>query len=106
MPTPEKQARKAIDDLLNAMEWRVQNHAHLNPSAARGMAVREFPLQTGHGGYLRFVGRKFIGVGLPTSQDDLQVGDRFGPDGRSAIRWLLGVILSILSEESHEELVV
>ena len=62
MPTPEEQARKAIDDLLDATGWRVQDRAHLNLGAARGVAVREFPLTTTYADYLLFVDRKPVGV--------------------------------------------
>jgi type I site-specific restriction endonuclease len=47
MPTPEQQARTTIDQLLTDAGWQVQDRAALNLSAARGVAVREFPLQTG-----------------------------------------------------------
>jgi len=47
MPSPEAQARQRIDGLLEAAGWCVQDRCALNLSAARGVAVREFPLQTG-----------------------------------------------------------
>jgi type I restriction enzyme R subunit len=44
MPTPEEQARQKIDQLLDAAGWQVQDRSALNMGAARGVAVREFPL--------------------------------------------------------------
>jgi len=46
MTTPEELARKNIDDLLTLAGWQVQDRAAMNLGAARGVAVREFPLKT------------------------------------------------------------
>jgi len=62
MTSPEGQARPIIDDLLDAAGWQVQDFERLNLSAARGIAVREFPLRTGTADYLLFVDRKAIGA--------------------------------------------
>ena len=62
MPTPEEQAREKIDHLLDAAGWRVQDRNQLNLGAALGVAVREFPLQTGFADYLLFVDRQAAGV--------------------------------------------
>ena len=62
MPTPEERARETIDTLLEAAGWRVQDRAALNLGAARGVAVREFPLATGYADYLLFADRKAVGV--------------------------------------------
>ncbi|MFC2016021.1 hypothetical protein ACFLUM_03725 [Chloroflexota bacterium] len=62
MPTPEEKARQKIDSLLKAAGWRVQDRNRLNLGAARGVAVREFPLETGFADYLLFVDRKAAGV--------------------------------------------
>ena len=73
MSTPEQLARQTIDRLLTAAGWQVQPRAELNLSAARGVAVREFPLRTGFADYLLFVDRKAIGAveakaeGIPLS---------------------------------------
>lgn len=37
-----------IDLLLHAAGWHVCNVSSVNLQAARGVAVREFPLNTGH----------------------------------------------------------
>ena len=62
MSTPEQSARRNIDELLNVAGWKVQSLDELNLPAARGVAVREFPLKTGFADYLLFVDRKAIGA--------------------------------------------
>ncbi len=47
--TPEQQARQEIDRLLGAAGWHVCGMADANIHAARGVAIREFPLAAGHG---------------------------------------------------------
>ena len=61
---PEAKARVKIDKQLTAVGWVVQRHKHMNLGAARGVAVREFPMAAGHGDtdYLLFVDRKAVGV--------------------------------------------
>ena len=48
MSQPEEEARKRIDALLLAAGWLVCDAAAANIRAARGVAIREFPLP-GHG---------------------------------------------------------
>jgi type I restriction enzyme R subunit len=55
MSTPEQRSRIAIDDLLTAAGWAVQNRADMNLGAKRGVAVCEFPLKTGYADYLLFI---------------------------------------------------
>ncbi|MBS4035829.1 MAG: hypothetical protein KGZ85_15300, partial [Ignavibacterium sp.] len=62
MSTPEELARINIDRQLTACGWIVQSRAEMNLYAARGVAVREFPLETGEADYLLFVDRKAVGV--------------------------------------------
>ncbi len=77
---PEEQARVRIDRLLEQAGWAVQDHAALNRHAARGVAVREFPMAPGHGtaDYLLFVDGRAAGVleakpeGYPLSSVELQ----------------------------------
>lgn len=61
---PEEEARQEIDGLLAACGWEVQDCKHLNISAARGVAVREFPLLPGYGftDYLLYADGKAVGV--------------------------------------------
>jgi type I restriction enzyme R subunit len=44
MTQPEQLAREHIDTLLQAAGWHVCNPAAANIHAARGVAIREFPL--------------------------------------------------------------
>lgn len=62
MPTPEELARINIDRQLTNAGWVIQDRAQMNLYAGRGVAVREFPLQTGEADYLLFVDRKAVGV--------------------------------------------
>ena len=63
-PTPEEQAREQIDGLLRDAGWVIQDLAQANVSAARGVAIRSFPLKTGHGfaDYLLYVDGRAGGV--------------------------------------------
>lgn len=66
--TPEAQARAHIDALLAAAGWHVCNVANADiqagDGAAKGVAIREFPLNTGYGfaDYLLYVNGKACGV--------------------------------------------
>ena len=62
--TPEEQARVNIDSLLKQAGWSVQDADSINLYASRGVAVREFPLKSGHGtaDYLLYVNQKAAGV--------------------------------------------
>ncbi len=60
--TPEQRARETIDAMLAAAGWVVQDRAGMNLSAARGVAVREFPLRTGEADYLLFVDGRAAGA--------------------------------------------
>ena len=55
--TPEDEAREQIDAMLDAAGWAVQDAAKANIHAARGVALRNFALKTGHGfaDYLLYV---------------------------------------------------
>ena len=62
--TPEARARQTIDALLTAAGWHVCDVASANLRAATGVAIREFPLDAGHGfaDYLLYVNGKACGV--------------------------------------------
>ena len=62
--TPEQEARVNIDRLLEQAGWSVQNADSINLYASSGVAVREFPLKSGHGAadYLLYVNQKAAGV--------------------------------------------
>lgn len=58
--TPEANARKTIDALLVQAGWHVCAMHDANIHAARGVALREFPLNTGFGfaDYLLYIDGK------------------------------------------------
>ena len=60
--TPEAQARELIDRKLEAAGWTVQDTKQVNLGAARGVAVREYPTDTGPADYVLFVNREPVGV--------------------------------------------
>jgi len=60
--TPEQKAREQIDGMLVASGWAVQDYKAFDPSAARGIALREVPLKSGRCDYLLLVDRKALGV--------------------------------------------
>jgi len=62
-PQPEQQARGNIDRLLEAAGWHVCDASAANIHAARGVAIREFPLPGyGFADYLLYVDGKAAGV--------------------------------------------
>ena len=62
MTKPEDKARELIDQRLQQAGWVVQDMAQFNPAASRGVAVREFPTDTGPADYMLLVDREPIGV--------------------------------------------
>lgn len=62
MPEPEAEARKKIDEVLDAGGWKVQDYKNIDLSTSLGVAVREVPLLSGTADYLLFVNRKAVGV--------------------------------------------
>ena len=74
--TPEDRARDNIDKLLTEAGWIVQDKKATNLSAGRGVAVREFPLKSGHGeaDYLLFVDSSPVGVVEAKKEGDTLTG--------------------------------
>lgn len=60
--TPEAQARSRIDARLHQAGWAVQDVQQLNLGAAQGVAVREYPTDSGPADYLLFIDRQPVGV--------------------------------------------
>ncbi|MBL8279606.1 MAG: DEAD/DEAH box helicase family protein [Pelomonas sp.] len=67
--TPEAQARQVIDERLQQAGWLVQDYRQLNLGAAPGIAVREYPTDTGPADYVLFVDREAVGV-IEAKRDD------------------------------------
>lgn len=62
MARPEDKARELIDQRLEQAGWVIQDMAQFNPGAGRGVAVREFPTDTGPADYVLLVDREPVGV--------------------------------------------
>ncbi len=60
--TPETKARQRIDRKLEQAGWVIQDLKQLNLSAGVGVAVREYPTDTGPADYVLFVNRQAVGV--------------------------------------------
>lgn len=60
--TPEARGRQKIDRLLTAAGWIIQDYEQINLGAGLGIAVREYPLESGFADYLLFINRKAAGV--------------------------------------------
>lgn len=59
---PEDKARSLIDRRLAASGWIIQSKDDMNLGAGPGVAIREFPTDSGPVDYALFVGRKLCGV--------------------------------------------
>src|SRR4030042_5102110 len=59
---PEVKARQQIDKDLIQAEWIIQNKNQLNLSAGLGIAVREYPTDSGPADYILFIDKKPVGV--------------------------------------------
>ncbi|MFK5956404.1 MAG: DEAD/DEAH box helicase family protein [Planctomycetota bacterium] len=60
--TPEAEARKNIDQQLEAAGWSVQSLSELNLFASKGVAVREVQSKGGPADYMLFVDGKALGI--------------------------------------------
>ena len=60
--TPEARAREQIDNRLWQSGWTIQDLKQLNLTVASGVAVREFPTNTGPVDYALFIEGVPVGV--------------------------------------------
>lgn len=60
--TPEQKARRKIDRKLEQSGWIVQNYRKIDFKAGKGIAVREYPTDTGPADYILLVDKKPVGV--------------------------------------------
>ncbi len=65
---PEQIARDNIDRMLQAAGWAVQDVSKFNPSAGLGVAVKEYPTDTGPADYILFVDRKPSALSKPSAK--------------------------------------
>lgn len=59
---PEQQARDIIDQKLKQAGWTIQSVKHFNPNSSLGVAVREYPTDSGPVDYLLFVDREPVAI--------------------------------------------
>jgi len=59
---PEQSARDAIDAMLKASGWSIQDKKKLDLNDGSGQAVREYPTDSGPADYVLFVDRRPVGV--------------------------------------------
>ena len=60
--TPEAKAREQIDLKLQKTGWIIQDLKQVDLSAGLGVAVREYPTDTGPADYVLFINRNAVGV--------------------------------------------
>ncbi|MBP6599814.1 MAG: DEAD/DEAH box helicase family protein [Giesbergeria sp.] len=70
--TPEAKARQAIDEQLIQAGWVLQDLRALNLGAGLGVAVREYPTDSGPADYVLFVNRIAVGV-IEAKREDAAV---------------------------------
>ena len=59
---PEQQARDRIDKLLQDAGWSIQDKDKINLAASVGVAIREYPTDSGIADYVLFVDRQALGI--------------------------------------------
>lgn len=90
--------------------WTVQDAKAANISAGRGVAVREFPLKSGHGfaDYLLYVDGRTAGVieakkeGLPLTGVEIQ-SEKYSVGMPSSIWQVLGILQALILQPEHIE---
>ena len=89
--TPEAQARQHIDAKLAAAGWLVQDLKQFNLGAGLGVAVREYPTDTGPADYVLFIDRVPVGVieAKPDNTILTFVEEQTARYASSALRWRL-----------------
>ncbi len=89
---PEQIARDKIDAQLRASGWAVQNKSELDPTAAKGVAVREYQTDVGPADYVLFVDGQAAGVleAKPESwgQNLTTVEEQSGGYAAAKLKWV------------------
>ena len=88
--TPENQARQIIDQKLADSGWIVQDVKKLNLSAGLGVAVREYPTDSGPADYILFIDRKPVGVIEAKAEGAIltPVEEQSGRYATSKLKWV------------------
>ena len=71
--TPEAKAREVIDRKLEEVGYVIQDMSEFNPAESLGVAVREFPTNSGPVDYLLFINRMPVGV-IEAKRTDPETG--------------------------------
>jgi len=89
--TPETKARQQIDEKLAAAGWLVQDMKQINLGAGQGVAVREYPTDSGPADYVLFVDRQAVGVieAKPDNTILTFVEEQTARYAGSALKWQL-----------------
>lgn len=89
--TPEAKARRQIDRKLEQAGWVIQNRKQINLGEGLGIAVREYPTDTGPADYVLFVDRQPVGVieAKPDNTILTFVEDQTERYSRSVLKWQL-----------------
>ena len=89
---PEQIARDNIDRMLVDSGWAVQNKNAINWNAGLGIAVREYPTDTGPADYVLFVDRQPVGVIEAKKEAEgfrlTTVEEESGGYGRAKLKWI------------------
>ena len=96
--SPEDKARVIIDQKLESSGWLVVDKKEFNPSAALGIAVREFQTKTGPADYILFVNRTPVGV-IEAKRDE--EGENITTHERQTKRY---AISGLKSKKSYDDL--
>ena len=90
--TPEEKARTIIDKKLEQSGWVVQELKKLNPNAALGVAVREFPTSTGPADYALFIDGLPVGVVEAKKRESAEnittVEEQSARYAKSSFKWI------------------
>ena len=90
--TPEQQARTVIDRLLEQSGWTVQNINNFNKDVSVGIAVREFPTNTGSVDYALFIDGKLVGIieakKTDSGENIISVEEQAARYASSAFKWV------------------
>ena len=60
--TPENQSRELIDEQLRQAGWSIQDKKEIHFNTSLGVAIREYPTDSGFADYVLFVDREPVGI--------------------------------------------
>lgn len=104
--TPEAKARIEIDKKLKKAGWIVQDMKQFNPAVALGVAVREFPTNSGPVDYLLFIDKTPVGVIEAKAQEKgetlLFVAEQSKRYAESGLKYFSGIPIIRFAYESTD----